>query len=402
MIALKKCTTIIFSPNFHSLLLKTFMKKKSENSIQFLDFYKLNKPFEEDFKRVLLEVIENKWYILGEKVKLFEQEYANFSNSRYCIGVANGLDALVLSLKSLDIKEGDEVIVPSNTYIASWLAVTLVGAKVVPVEPDFETYNIDYSKIEEKINKRTKAIMAVSLYGQAAELVKILKICNKHNIHLVEDNAQAHGATCEKQITGSFGIVNATSFYPGKNLGALGDAGAITTNDETIYNKIKLLRNYGSQIKYENEIIGHNSRLDELQAAFLSIKLKRLNEQNRHRIRSAQLYNDHLNGIGDIILPKDAKDCTSVFHIYQIRSKYRTLLQNELMKNNISTMIHYPKPPHLQKAYSYLDYKIGDFPIAEEIANTTLSLPMDPHISNDEIFKISSVIKNFFNTKIKQ
>lgn len=372
-----------------------------DKQIPFVDFYKLNKPFEADFLGELSNIIEKKWYILGEKVSNFEKEYAIFSNTRYCIGVANGLDALVLSLKALDIKDGDEVIVPSNTYIASWLAVTLVGAKVVPVEPDIDTCNIDYSKIEEKINKRTKVIMAVSLYGQAAELVKILEICKKHNIYLVEDNAQAHGATCEKKITGSFGIVNATSFYPGKNLGALGDAGAITTNDETIYNKIKLLRNYGSQIKYENEIIGHNSRLDELQAAFLGIKLKRLNEQNSHRIRSAQLYNDHLNGIGDIILPKVAKDCTSVFHIYQIRSKYRTLLQNELAKHNISTMIHYPKPPHLQKAYDFLGFNVGDFPIAEEIANTTLSLPMDPHISDDEILKICTVIKNVFNTKIK-
>lgn len=373
-----------------------------DKQIPFVDFYKLNKPFEADFLGELSNIIEKKWYILGEKVSNFEKEYAIFSNTRYCIGVANGLDALVLSLKSLDIKEGDEVIVPSNTYIASWLAVTLVGAKVVPVEPNIDTCNIDYSKIEKKINKRTKVIMAVNLYGQAAQLVKLLKICNKHKIYLVEDNAQAQGATCEKQITGSFGIVNATSFYPGKNLGALGDAGAITTNDEIIYNKIKLLRNYGSQIKYENEIIGHNSRLDELQAAFLSLKLKSLNEQNNHRIRIAQLYNDHLKGIGDIILPIVEEDCTSVFHIFQIRSKFRTLLQNELTKYNISTMIHYPKPPHLQKAYSFLDYKIGDFPIAEEIANTTLSLPMDPHISDDEILKICTVIKNFFNTKIKQ
>ena len=371
------------------------------NPIEFLNFYNLNKPFESDFLSELSKIIEKKWYILGEKVSNFENEYAIFSNTRYCIGVANGLDALVLSLKALDIKEGDEVIVPSNTYIASWLAVTLVGAKVVPVEPDLETCNIDYTKVEEKINIRTRAIMAVNLYGQAAELVKLLKICNKHKIYLIEDNAQAQGATCEKQMTGSFGIVNATSFYPGKNLGALGDAGAITTNDEKIYNKIKLLRNYGSQIKYENEIIGHNSRLDELQAAFLSLKLKMLNEHNSHRIRIAQLYNDHLIGIGDIILPIVAEDCTSVFHIYQIRSKFRTLLQNELALNNISTMIHYPKPPHLQKAYSFLNYKIGDFPIAEEIANTTLSLPMDPHISDDEILKICNVIKNVFNTKMK-
>ena len=370
-----------------------------DKQIPFVDFYKLNKPFEEEFKIALTNLIEKKWYILGSQVSEFEAAYATFSESKYCVGVANGLDALVLSLKALDIKEGDEVIVPSNTYIASWLAITLVGAKVVPVEPNPETCNIDYNKIEEKINNNTRAVMAVNLYGQAAELNKILEICHKHKIYLVEDNAQAQGSKCENKITGSFGIINATSFYPGKNLGALGDAGAITTNDEKIYKKIKLLRNYGSEVKYENEIIGHNSRLDELQAAFLSIKLKKLNDQNNHRISCAQLYNELLKGVGDIILPKLAKGCSSVFHIYQIRSKYRALLQNELAKHNISTMIHYPKPPHLQKAYDFLGFKVGDFPIAEEMANTSLSLPMDPHISKVEIQKICDIIKNLFNTK---
>lgn len=380
-----------------SNLKKKAMESSFEKNIHFLDFYNLNKPFEDEFKLALSEIIQNKWYILGEKVKLFESEYASFSGTKYCVGLANGLDALVLSLKALDIKQGDEVIVPSNTYIASWLAVTLVGATVVPVEPKLDTCNINFNEIEDKITKRTKAVMAVNLYGQAAELDKILEICNKHEIYLIEDNAQSQGAICNNNKTGSFGIINATSFYPGKNLGALGDGGAITTNNEELYKKIKLLRNYGSEVKYENEIIGHNSRLDELQAAFLSIKLKKLDEQNNNRIESAKIYSNQLNGIGDIILPYIADNCTSVFHIYQIQSKHRDLIQQELMKKNISTMIHYPKPPHLQKAYSYLNFKPGDFPIAEEIAKTSLSLPMDPHIKEEDICKICSIIKKIFN-----
>ena len=240
--------------------------------------------------------------------------------------------------------------------------------------------------------------MAVNLYGQAAELYKIRKICDDNDLFLIEDNAQSHGATCLNKVAGSYGHINATSFYPGKNLGALGDAGAITTDSEDLAKKVKLLRNYGSEVKYKNEIIGHNSRLDELQAAFLSIKLKHLAEQNLQRIKNADLYNELLSGTGDIILPRVAEGCTSVYHIYQIRTQCRDLLQEHLKHHNINTMIQYPTPPYLQNAYAHLGYKEGDFPLAEEIANTTLSLPMDPFLSVEDIEYVCTSIKSFFNT----
>lgn len=368
----------------------------SNTIIPFLDFYKLNKPFENEFKEELSALVERSWYILGEKVENFEKEYALFSNTDFCVGVANGLDALVLCLKALEIKEGDEVIVPSNTYIASWLAVTLVGAKVVPVEPILFTGNIDPEKINAKITDRTKAVMAVNLYGQSAELHKISKICQENSIYLIEDNAQSQGATCLDKPTGSFGIINATSFYPGKNLGALGDAGAITTDNKLLNEKAKTLRNYGSKIKYENKVIGVNSRLDELQAAFLSIKLRSLAYQNSLRIKNAEIYNELLGEIGEIEIPQLADSCTSVYHIYQIRSRERDRIQKELSKVGVGTMIHYPTPPHLQEAYSYLGYQRGDFPIAELIANTTLSLPMDPNLEESEIVYICDTIKKLF------
>jgi dTDP-4-amino-4,6-dideoxygalactose transaminase len=366
------------------------------NKVPFLDFYKLNKPFENEFKKELIELIERSWYILGEKVENFEKEYAMFSSTSYCVGVANGLDALILSLKALDIKEGDEVIVPSNTYIASWLAVTHVGAKVVAVEPLLSTGNLDPEKIENKITNRTKAVMAVNLYGQSAELHKINDICIRNSLYLIEDNAQSQGASCLDKPTGSFGIINATSFYPGKNLGALGDAGAITTDDKLLAEKVKTFRNYGSKIKYENKVVGLNSRLDEIQAAFLSIKLKKLVDHNELRIRNAKIYDDFLKGIGDIEIPKIADNCTSVYHIYQIRSRERDKIQKELSKAGIGTMIHYPTPPHLQEAYFNLGFKPGDFPIAELIAKTTLSLPMDPNLEESEIAYICDTIKKVF------
>lgn len=368
----------------------------SSIKIPFLDFYKINKPFEEDFIKEFSKLIDKSWYILGERVETFEEEYATFCDTRYCVGVANGLDALVLCLKALDIKEGDEVIVPSNTYIASWLAITLVGAKIVPVEPDISTCNIKVDEIRNKISNRTKAVMAVNLYGQSAELNKISELCKKYDIYLIEDNAQSQGATCSGKPTGSFGIINATSFYPGKNLGALGDAGAITTSDKTLAEKVRVLRNYGSHIKYENNVIGVNSRLDEIQAAFLSVKLKMLKSHNDARIQNADIYNTLLKNVGDICLPQLANGCTSVFHIYQIRSKQRNRIQAALSHHGIGTMIHYPKPPHLQKAYSNLGYTIGDFPIAESIAATTLSLPMGPYLTENEIIIICDLIKKLF------
>jgi dTDP-4-amino-4,6-dideoxygalactose transaminase len=364
--------------------------------IQFLNYYNLNIKYRKEYKLILDNLIKDSWYILGKNVNNFEAEYAKFNNVKYTVGLANGLDALILCLKSLNIGQGDEVLVPSNTYIASWLAITLVGASIIPVEPNYNTCNIDPNNIIKKITKKTKAIMPVNLYGQACELDKIEKIALKYNLHIIEDNAQAHGAKCNNKLTGSFGIVNATSFYPGKNLGALGDAGAITTNNSEIYNSIKLLRNYGSEIKYKNDIIGHNSRLDELQAAFLSVKLKLLAEHNILRVYNASIYNELLKDIDDLILPEIAPRCTSVYHIYQVRTKKRDELQKHLLNDNISTMIHYPIPPHLQNAYTHLGYQKGDFPIAELIAETTLSLPMDPFLSEKDIRIVCKSIKSFF------
>ncbi len=366
-------------------------------NIQYLDLLKINQSMKAELMQAFEASFDSGWYILGSKVKDFENEYANYSNTKSCIGVANGLDALILSLKVLDIKEGDEVIVPSNTYIASWLAVSYVGATPIPVEPRKETCNIDPTKIEEKITSKTKAIMPVNLYGQAAELEFICNIAKKHNLFVIEDNAQAQGAYHKGKITGSWGHINGSSFYPGKNLGALGDAGAITTNDEQLDYKVRVLRNYGSEKKYYNEIKGVNSRLDEVQAAMLSIKLKYLDAHNQERQRLGKYYDDGLANVGDIILPKCADDCSTVHHIYQIRTNRRDELQSYLSQQGIGTIIHYPVPPHLQKAYKELGYKKGDFPIAEDIAETTLSLPLYQGIPESDLLRVIDTIKTFYN-----
>jgi dTDP-4-amino-4,6-dideoxygalactose transaminase len=365
--------------------------------IDFLDLKNITNLHHQQYMQVIDDVLKDGWFIIGKRLKFFEEEYAVYSQTKYALGLANGLDALILSLIALDIGTGDEVIVPSNTYIASWLAITHTDATIRPVEPRIDTYNINCDLIEAAINKKTKAIMAVNLYGQSSELTKLKAICTKHNLYLIEDNAQSQGAKCDNKMTGSFGDINATSFYPGKNIGAFGDGGAITTDNFELSNKILTLRNYGSKIKYFNDVIGYNSRLDELQAAILSIKLKYLDIENQHRVKIANLYNHLLSGIGDLILPIIAENCTSVYHIYLIRTKQRNELQDYLTSENILTMIHYPLPPHLQKAYLDLGYLKGDFPIAEEIANTCLSLPIGPHLSVIETEYICEKIKDFFN-----
>jgi dTDP-4-amino-4,6-dideoxygalactose transaminase len=372
-------------------------KKSPEENIPFLSLGQLNRPFEKEFEKAYDEVIKSGWYILGNQLKTFEEEYAKFNKIRYCIGVGNGLDALILSLKALDVGPGDEVIVPSNTYIASWLAVSYVGATIVPVEPRLDTYNIDPSLIEAKITSKTKVIMPVNLYGQAAELHEIAKIAKKHAIHIVEDNAQSQGAMCNGKLTGTFGDINGTSFYPGKNLGALGDGGAITTNAEDLACKVEKLRNYGSSRKYYNDVKGYNSRLDEMQSAFLSVKLQALNEDNAKRVKVAHWYNKVLEGKGDLVLPRLADGCTSVFHLYVIRTKWRNELQEYLAKHSIGTVIHYPIAPHLQEAYQDLGFKKGDFPLAEEIADTCLSLPLYPEMQQESVLKIGRCIQEFFN-----
>lgn len=364
--------------------------------IPFLSLKQVNAVYEAELYEAFKEVMDSGWYIMGNKLKQFEQEYAAFNQTKYAIGVGNGLDALALSLKALNIGERDEVIVPSNTYIASWLAVSYEHATPIMVEPRLETYNINPDLIEEKITPRTKAIMPVNLYGQAAELDKIEKIAQKYNLLVVEDNAQSQGAMCAGRLSGSYGDINGTSFYPGKNLGALGDAGAITTNNEALANKVISLRNYGSMKKYYNDEKGYNSRLDEMQAAFLSVKLKYLIQDNAVRNQVAAWYTEILRGVGDIVLPVVAENCTSVFHVYMIRTHKRDALQEHLHKNGIGTVIHYPIPPHLQKAYQDLNYKKGAFPLAEEIAETCISLPMSPILTRSEVEQVAECIKAFF------
>jgi dTDP-4-amino-4,6-dideoxygalactose transaminase len=353
--------------------------------IKFLDFQPMHAQIREEMQNAFQRVYDSNWYIEGKELEQFEKEYAQLSQTKYSVGVSNGLDALVLSLRVLGISPGDEVIVPSNTYIATALAVSHVGATPVFVEPRMESYNINPELIPQAITKKTKAIMPVHLYGQACEMDVIMEIAKAHNLYVVEDNAQAHLSSFKGQLTGSFGDVNGTSFYPGKNLGALGDAGAVTTNNEELTNRIKTLRNYGSAVKYYNEEIGYNNRLDELQAAFLRVKLNYLQEWTNQRKEIAQWYNDDLQLRNDLVLPYVHENADHVYHLYVVRTSNRQKLQQELIEKGIQTMIHYPVPPHLQKAYKYLGYKEGDFPIAEEIARTCLSLPVWPGMEVKEI-----------------
>lgn len=366
-------------------------------NIPFLSFAPQHDPIREDVLAAIATVYDKQWYVLGDQVKAFEAAYADFNQVKHCIGVANGLDALHLALEALGVGTGDEVLVPSNTYIATWLAISYVGATPVPVEPSLGTYNIDPARIEAAITSRTKGIMPVHLYGQACEMGPIMEIAQRHGLWVVEDNAQAQGATWQGGVTGSFGNVNGTSFYPGKNLGALGDAGAVTTNDDELGGKIRTLRNYGSQKKYYNQIIGYNSRLDELQAAVLSVKLPHLIEWTQQRQAVAALYDQHLKGLGDLIIPIVAEEATHVYHLYVVRTKHRDALQQYLQEQSIGTLIHYPVPPHLQQAYEHMGIQKGAYPIAEELANTSLSLPMWPGMQKAEVDAVASAVRSFFD-----
>jgi len=341
-------------------------------------------------------VIDSGWFINGKEVAAFEEEWAKYLGCQSSIGVSNGLDALILSLKALGIGDGDEVIVPSNTYVATALAATHVGATPVFVEPNIETYNIDPERIEAAISNKTKAIMPVHLYGQAAEMTAIIELASKHGLFVIEDNAQAQGAQHKGQMTGTFGHCNGTSFYPGKNLGALGDAGAVSTNNPDLAHKVKVLSNYGSQKKYYNEVIGHNNRLDEMQAAFLRVKLPHLNEWSAQRQAIALAYLEGLQGIGDLVLPATHPDATHVYHLFVVRTNRRDELAQYLNERGIGTLIHYPVPPHLQECYKSLGYKRGDFPIAEEIADTALSLPIWPGMTGSEVNLVVKGIQDFF------
>lgn len=346
--------------------------------------------------QALLSAAASGWYVLGEAVNRFESAWADYLDVPWAVGVSNGLDGLHIALLALGVGKGDEVIVPSNTYIATWLAVTFTGAKPVPVEPNPATMVIEADAIEQALTQRTKALLPVHLYGHPCNMPAIMALARNRSLSVVEDNAQSQGAAWRGQKTGSFGHVNATSLYPGKNLGAMGDAGALSGQDERLNRHVRRLRNYGSSRKYYNEEIGFNARLDELQAAVLLPMLQHLDSNNERRRHLAALYDKGLQGAGDLILPQTATGATHVWHQYVIRSARRDDLMYFLQQQGVGTMLHYPLPPHLQQAYSGLGYKAGDFPIAEGIAKTCLSLPIDPTLSDSAIHRVIELIHDFF------
>lgn len=349
--------------------------------------------YKNEFDEAVKEVLSSGIYILGNKVIEFEENFKNYIGSKYCVGLNSGLDALVLAFRALDIGHGDEVIVQANTYIASVLGITENKATPVFIEPD-EYYNIDASKIEEAITKNTKAILVVHLYGQTSNMSKIKELAEKYKLYIVEDCAQSHGSVFDGQVSGTFGDIGCFSFYPTKNIGAFGDAGAIVTNNEKLYENIKMLRNYGSKIKYQNEILGVNSRLDELQASLLNVKLKYYPELLKDRLKIVEFY---LNNIRNsyIKLPTIRDKSNSVFHLFVVNTQFRKELLDYLEKNNIGTQIHYPIPPHLSNAYRELDFKTGSFPITESYANQILSLPLYDGMTLEEAAYVVETINRF-------
>ncbi|MEP6596725.1 MAG: DegT/DnrJ/EryC1/StrS family aminotransferase [Ginsengibacter sp.] len=352
--------------------------------IEYENLGKLNRPFLNEFEKAYKEVINSGWFILGKQVAAFEKEFATFCNVKHCIGVANGLDALTICLKCFDFNKNSEVLVPSNTYIATILSIINAGYKPVLVEPDINTYNINSDLIEEQITPNTKAIMVVHLYGKPCNMEAIMPIAKKYELKIIEDCAQSHGASIRNKKIGSWGDVNAFSFYPTKNLGALGDAGAITTDNDELAIKIKALRNYGSQKKYLNKYIGYNSRLDEVQAAFLRVKLKKLDDINEHKRMLASYYLKNIKG--DYILPVTQNNYYDVFHIFNIRHLHRDRLKEYLWGKGIQTEIHYPVAPHLQEGYT--KYFKGSYPVSNIIHQTTLSLPISYFHSKADIEKV--------------
>jgi dTDP-4-amino-4,6-dideoxygalactose transaminase len=367
----------------------------TENMIYYENLAKLNKEFEPAFELAFKKFLSKGWYILGEEVKRFEQDFAAYCGAKYCVGVANGLDALELGLSVFNFPEKSEIIVPSNTYIATVLAIINTGNIPVLAEPNLKTYNINPAFIESKITEKTKAIMVVHLYGQATKMDEIVRIAEKYNLEIIEDCAQAHGATFNNQHVGTFGKIGAFSFYPTKNLGALADAGAIITSDETIYNKLKALRNYGSEKKYYNKYTGRNSRLDELQATFLSVKLPYLKKINEHKRKLANIYNQLLTD--KVIKPAESDKNYHIYHIYNIRTNERDALKNYLLNEGIQTEIHYPVSPNKQEGYQMYFSDI-ECPISEEIHATTLSLPISYSNTENEIKQVANTVNRYFNS----
>ena len=363
--------------------------------VPFLDLRAAHRELAASIDAALLRVAAGGWYLLGEELRTFESAFAGYVGTRHCIGVANGLDALYLSLHAAGVGDGDEVIVPSNTYIATWLAVSMVGARPVPVEPDIATYNIDPDRIEAAITARTKAILPVHLYGLPADVEAIRALADRRGLVVLEDAAQAHGARQGAKSVGALGHVAAWSFYPGKNLGAFGDGGAVTTDDDALADRLRVLRNYGSRVKYVNEVQGVNSRLDEIQAAVLRAKLPVLDEWNTRRARVAARYTKAFADL-PLALPVSPPGMTHAWHLYVVRTAERDELRAWLAERGIETLIHYPIPPHRQQAYAELAFRADAFPIANSIHDEVLSLPMGPHLTASQQDRVVEAVGAFY------
>jgi dTDP-3-amino-3,4,6-trideoxy-alpha-D-glucose transaminase len=361
--------------------------------IPFLDMKSAYAELKSELDAAYARVMASGWFVLGKEVEAFEAEYAAFCGTRHCVGLANGLEALELCLRAWGLGPGDEVIVPSNTYIACWLAVTALGAKVVPVEPTTDGPNIDPERLAAAITQRTKAIMPVHLYGEPADMDAIMALAARHGLKVIEDVAQAQGSKVRGRRAGSLGHAGAHSFFPTKNIGAYGDGGAVTTDDGQLAERLRTLRNYGSKVKYVNLEPGFNSRLDELQAAFLRVKLRALDAWNERRRTVAARYDDRLSGIAGLALPRAPQWAEPVWHLYVVRTARRADLMKALDKAGIGSLIHYPIPPHLQQAYADLGMGKGAFPLAEEFADTVLSLPMGPHVKLEQVDEVAAVVR---------
>lgn len=349
--------------------------------------------YQEEFEAKALEVLRSGWYVLGKEVSSFEEEFAAYTGGKYCVGLASGLDALWIAFRLLNIGKGDEVIVQGNTYIASVMGITMNGATPVFAEPD-ENFGIDVDKIEEKITDKTKAILVVHLYGMASRMDKLVELCQKYNLRLVEDCAQSHGACFNGQMTGTFGDVGCFSFYPSKNLGAFGDGGAVVVDDEQLAKDFRIFRNYGSEKRYYNKVVGANSRLDELQAGLLRVRLRHMKELTEEKVKIAEYYSANIHN-DNIHLPKLAEGATGVWHQYVIRCEQRDALIEYLNEKEIGTLIHYPIPPHLAEAYQYLGHKKGILPVTEHLAETVLSVPMYNGMTKEEQDYVIDALNSF-------
>jgi dTDP-4-amino-4,6-dideoxygalactose transaminase len=362
-------------------------------SVPFLDLQAPYRELKAELDRAMGRVLDRGWFLLGEETEAFEAEFAAFCGAAHCVAVSNGLDAMYLTLAALDIGPGDEVIVPAHTFVATWLAVTRTGATPIPVEPEPLTYNIDPDALEAAVTPRTRAILAVHLYGQPAAMQRITEVAQLHGLLVIEDAAQAHGARYQGRPAGSLGAAAAWSFYPGKNLGAFGDAGAVTTGDADLADRVRTLRNYGSHTKYVHEQIGNNHRMDELQAAALRVKLRALPEWNERRRRIAGLYDEGFRDLQALVRPRAAAGCEHAWHLYVIRSEQRDALRAALLEDGVQTLIHYPIPPHRQACYSPHPAAAVRLPRTEELAATVLSLPIGPHLGEGDVLRVIEAVR---------